>query len=133
MNALIRSVGLTPDGAMGVPSNRFDVAWYNRGPRPGESGSAVIDGHIGFKGGTVFDQLHTLQKGDRLSTVDSQGEVKTFVVRETRIYNFDANVPEVFVSGDGGSHLNLVTCTGVWNKLQKRYNKRLVVFTDLVK
>ncbi|PIZ82226.1 MAG: class F sortase, partial [Parcubacteria group bacterium CG_4_10_14_0_2_um_filter_41_6] len=40
------------------------------------------------------------------------------------------DVPEVFNSSDGKAHLNLITCTGVWNKEDNAFSERLVVFTD---
>ncbi|GEM_PF-1696132 len=133
ISAAIRYMGLTPEGAMDVPSNQFDTGWYKYGPIPGKTGSAVIDGHIGFKGGAVFDNLHKLKRGDLVTVEDDLGKTITFVVRESRVYDFNAQAPEVFISDGTGSHLNLVTCTGVWDKIKKRYNKRLVIFTDIVR
>src|SRR6185436_19306825 len=68
LNAPVESVGVTSHGAMDVPQGMSNVAWFNLGPLPGERGSAVIDGHFGAKDGipTVFDNLHKLQKGDRI-------------------------------------------------------------------
>lgn len=48
IDAAIESVGLTPEGAMDVPKSHTNVAWFNLGPRPGEQGSAVINGHFGW-------------------------------------------------------------------------------------
>src|SRR3989338_7815462 len=42
IDATIEYVGLTPQGAMGVPRGPVNVAWYQLGPRPGEEGSAVL-------------------------------------------------------------------------------------------
>lgn len=47
-------------------------------------------------------------------------------------YPSTAIVPEIFFSKDGKSHLNLITCGGVWNKVTKHYPDRLVVFTERV-
>ena len=54
----------------------------------------------------------------------------TFIVREIQTYSKDEDVPEVFNSSDGKAHLNLITCTGVWNKEDNAFSERLVVFTD---
>lgn len=125
-------VGLTPDGTMDSPKEPLDVAWFKSGPRPGEIGSAVIAGHFGWKEGkkAVFDNLQELRKGDKLQVEDEKGRVITFVVRELRRYGEHDDASEVFGSSDGKAHLNLVTCQGVWNKKQKSYSERLVVFTD---
>ena len=53
INAAVNYVGLTPEGEMDVPKNPPDVAWFDIGPRPGENGSAVIDGHSGWKNGKM--------------------------------------------------------------------------------
>lgn len=125
-------VGLTSKGVMDSPKGPLEVAWFKSGSRPGEIGSAVIAGHFGWKEGkkAAFDNLQELRKGDKLQVEDEKGRVITFVVRELRSYGEHDNASDVFVSSDGKAHLNLVTCEGVWNKKQKSYSKRLVVFTD---
>jgi LPXTG-site transpeptidase (sortase) family protein len=132
INAMVDSVGLTPDGAMDVPQGPSDVAWFNLGPRPGENGSSVIDGHSGWKDGipAVFDNLDKLHIGDKLSVEDHKGNVISFVVRELKTYSPYENAPAVFNSNDGKAHLNLITCTGDWNETEKSHSERLVVFTD---
>jgi len=128
----IEYVGLTSDGAMDVPKNQDNVAWFKLGQRPGEDGSAVIAGHYGLKDGkpSVFDNLHKLVKGDKLYIEDDQGKAISFVVREIKSYDPQANATEVFNSNDGKSHLNLITCEGTWDEIFKTYSQRLVVFTD---
>lgn len=128
----IEYVGLAPDGAMDVPKERTNVAWFNLGQRPGENGSAVIAGHYGWKNmeGSVFDDLHKLRKGDKLYIEDEKGATITFVVRESRRYDPQADASAVFGSNDEKAHLNLVTCEGEWDKVSKIYSKRLVVFAD---
>ncbi|MEX2008083.1 MAG: class F sortase [Candidatus Spechtbacterales bacterium] len=132
VDVAIEYVGVTPAGAMDVPKDRDNVAWFSLGTRPGENGSAVIAGHSGYRAGKVaFDDLNTLRKGDKLYVEDALGKSVSFVVRESRVYDAGAYVPEVFTS-DTGIHLNLVTCVGVWDESTKRYSKRLVVFTDSI-
>jgi LPXTG-site transpeptidase (sortase) family protein len=133
IDAAIESVGLTPQGAVGVPKGSVNTAWYNLGPRPGENGSAVITGHYGiWKNGTptVFNNLSRLRPGDKIYVRDRKGITFTFIVREIRKYDPNANASDVFVSSDGKAHLNLITCSGFWSKVSKNYSKRLVIFTD---
>jgi LPXTG-site transpeptidase (sortase) family protein len=132
VDSTVIPVGLTPDGAMDVPKGPAEVAWFNFGPRPGENGSAVIAGHYSWKNNipAVFDNLHKLNKGDKIYIEDEKGTNNIFVVREIRIYGKNADASDVFASSDSGAHLNLVTCTGIWNKAEKMYSDRLVVFTD---
>jgi len=132
VDAAVQHVGLTPDGAMDVPSGPAEVGWYRLGPKPGDIGSAVIDGHSGWKGGipAAFDYVHQLRKGDKLYVENEQGVKIAFVVREIRTYDPDADAPEVFNSSDGKAHLNLITCSGAWDTTTKSSSSRLVVFTD---
>ncbi len=136
VDAPVIYVGLTADGAMDVPKGPSEVAWFNLGPRPGGQGSSVISGHFGtWKDGegSVFDNLNKLKKGDTVSVLDGRGAVITFAVRELRTYdNPNADASDVFSSNDGKAHLNLITCGGDWDRLQKAYPHRLVVFTDKV-
>jgi LPXTG-site transpeptidase (sortase) family protein len=133
VDAPIEYVGLAPDGAMGIPKGPSDVGWYELGPRPGEDGSAVMAGHYGtWKNGqgSVFDNLHKLNQGDKIYIVDDKGMTTTFVVRESRRYDPKADAAEVFTASDEKPHLNLITCEGAWNKASKSYPQRLVVFAD---
>jgi LPXTG-site transpeptidase (sortase) family protein len=132
VDAAIDYVGITSQGELGVPTGPANAGWYDLGPRPGEKGNAVIDGHFGYKNHipAVFDNLHTLQKGDKLYVKDIKGITATFVVRELRTYGPADYAPAVFRSSDGKAHLNLITCEGTWNQTQKSFSNRLVVFAD---
>lgn len=128
VDAVLEHVGLTADRAMDVPKDPAYVAWFELGPRPGEKGSAVISGHSGWRNGipAVFDNLHKLQKGDKVYVENGKGVITSFVVRELRTYGENEDASDVFGSSDGKAHLNLITCEGVWDKVSKSYSKRLV-------
>jgi LPXTG-site transpeptidase (sortase) family protein len=132
IDAVVDYVGLNPEGNMDIPKGPTTVGWYQHGPRPGEKGSSVIDGHFGYKNRipAVFDNLHTLQKGDKIYIEDETGKTITFVARELRTYGPNDDATDVFRSGDGKAHLNLITCQGTWNAAKKSYSTRLVVFAD---
>jgi sortase A len=133
IDATIDYTGLTSNGAMDVKSDITHVSWYEFGPRPGEIGSAVIAGHYGWtaKGeAAIFNNLHTLTKGDEISIVDNKGSISTFIVRESQKYNPEAGTSNIFKSDDGKAHLNLITCDGVWENSKNTYSDRLVIFTD---
>ncbi len=129
INANVIEMGLTVNGNMDAPGNMQDVGWYKLGPMPGELGSAVIDGHLGVGVRGVFADLHKLEAGDKITVLDKIGQRISFVVSRKEIYDRLARPEEVFVSSDG-VHLNLITCSGDWNK---KYGTpdRLVIFADL--
>lgn len=138
VDAAIRTVGLLPDGSMGVPKMAVDTAWYRPGPKPGEEGAAVIDGHVnwfldwlGLTGG-AFAHLNALKPGDLIVVDNDNGGGVFFKVRETHVYDQHADASEIFHSYDGKAHLNLITCDGIWDKVTKAYASRLVVFADKV-
>jgi LPXTG-site transpeptidase (sortase) family protein len=134
IDAELESIGRTKRGAMDVPKDLAHGGWFNLGPRPGEVGSAVVDGHSGWQADkqAVFDKLHKLRIGDRVDVVDENNATTTFVVRELRTYAHNQNASNVFESSDGMAHLNLITCQGVWNEEKHSYPDRLVVFADKV-
>ena len=72
VDAHVQSVGVAKNGNMAVPTNYTDVGWYRKGPLPGETGSAVIDGHVnnGFNLDAVFANLSTLEEGADIYVVD---------------------------------------------------------------
>jgi len=133
VDSSIEYVGLTEGGAMDIPQSPINVGWFNLGPRPGEVGSAVIDGHYGWRNKEVsaFDNLYKLKIGDKIYVENDMGDTFTFVVREIRNYDPEADTSEIFISNDGKSHLNLITCEGIWNESAQTYAQRLVVFADI--
>lgn len=132
VNAPIEKVSVTKAGAMGIPKDPMDAAWFSPGPRPGEMGNAVIDGHLNwYQGATgVFAKLRSVKPGDRIMVVDESRKEVAFVVRDIRTYAAGADATDVFRSTDDGSHLILITCDGAWDAHAKQYSKRLVVFAD---
>lgn len=132
VDVAIDYVGLTSDGAMDIKPDPKIVGWYMLGPRPGDEGSSVIAGHYGWLNGkpAIFNDIQKLSKGDELSVIDQKGVSVTFVVREIHKYDPESDAATVFKSNDGKSHLNLITCNGVWENDKQSYSNRLVVFTD---
>jgi sortase (surface protein transpeptidase) len=136
VRAQVQLLGLADNGSgeMDVPDNFTDVGWYKHGPRPGTVGSAVIVGHLNGKNvpEAVFFALGDLGIGDTVDVVAEDGATLTFIVVQLRTYPYDAPTDEVFVSTDGKVRLNLITCAGDWLQKENIYNKRTVVFTELV-
>ncbi len=121
------------DGAMGIPTNFTDVAWYNGGPVPGMPGSAVIDGHLDGRNvkEAVFYRLGDLRPGDIVEVVDANGATSTFNVVRLADYSYNATTTDIFEGDLLKARLNLITCAGDWIKGQGIYDKRVVVFTEL--
>jgi LPXTG-site transpeptidase (sortase) family protein len=133
VDAAIQPVGLTSAGALDVPNNITDVGWYKFGPNPGQKGSAVIDGHFDSPNGlpAVFSRLDTLKVGDSIIVEDDKSILHYFVVKKLTNYLSEDFVSDIFNMNDG-SHLNLITCNGIWDVNKKTYTERLVVFAEAV-
>lgn len=133
VNAAIESVGLDDQGRMGVPQEVMDTGWYKFGYRPGQRGSAVIDGHFDSQTGApaVFYNLATLQIGDKIIVTDSNNQKYKFIVTSVTSYPFDSLPMQKIFARNDKARLNLITCDGTWNRSTHNYSNRAVVFAEL--
>lgn len=134
IDAHVQHVGLTAGGAMGIPSNFTDVAWYQYGPAPGFLGSAVVDGHLdnGLGLAGVFKRLGELEAGDDVYVERVDGTRLHFKVREVALYDYKAVPLDRVFNRSDGAYLNLITCEGSWVRRDRTYDERLIVYTELV-
>lgn len=134
VDSVIEDALITPDGRMDVPQGSTNVAWFSLGPHPGEEGSAVIGGHFGIRNGVkfVFYDLDKIVVGDKIYIEDDKGDTLAFQVRSIELFDRNSDSTTVFSSNDGLAHLNLITCEGIWNKINLSYPQRRVIFSDFV-
>lgn len=128
-------VGQDSEGRMDVPKEINDVAWYRLGPAPGQSGSAVLAGHVDwYTGPAIFFHLKDLKIGDDIYAKDSSGQSWHFKVTQIAEYPDDSFPADaVFNDPAPTPSLNLITCTGKFDRATSNYSKRLVVFSELAK
>lgn len=136
VNAPVEDVGITVSGDLAVPKRSpwVDTGWYQDGPRPGERGSAVIDGHLDRPGRlpAVFWHLRDLRVGNDVFVIDAQGRRYHFRVTGVVLYlPQEAPLQQIF-GNQSGNFLNLITCAGEWIISQQQTQYRLVVYTSLV-
>jgi sortase A len=124
----VEKVGLTKELRMGVPSDWWNVGWYELGVKPGEKGNAVLAGHLDSPTGpAVFANLFRLTYGDRIHIIDEWGKQLSFEVVGKAVYT-DENFPIDLVFGNSEERLlNLITCQGVFDSATNNYSERLVV------
>ena len=134
ISANVQSVGLNSKNEMDVPSNDWDVAWYNLGTVPGKKGSAVIAGHLDNRFGkpAVFWNLDELEIGDYIYVTDGDNNKKRFQVIFSKKYETGTAPLEKIFGANNGAYLNLITCGGVWDKTKNNYSERFVIFTEYV-
>ena len=125
---LIR-LGLTRAGALQVPSSYQIAGWYDRSPRPGATGSAIIAGHIDSVAGPgVFYRLASLHRGDRAYVRRADGSLVVFRVTAVRLYRKD-RFPTAAVYGPAaGPQLRLITCGGTFDAALRSYESNVVVY-----
>lgn len=132
INTDIEKVGTLKNGQMGVPKGMDTVGWFGDGAKPGSPGNAVMAGHVDSKTGpAVFYKLEDLDKGDEVIVKDKDGKTLTFEVTGKEKYDRkNAPVDKIF-DYSYGSKLNLITCTGNFNREEGTHEERLVVYTEL--
>ncbi|MBN8210609.1 class F sortase [Bacillus sp. NTK071] len=133
VDAEVEHVGQLPDGQMDVPKNDDNVGWYQLGAKPGEMGNAVLAGHVDNKTGpSVFFHLGDLEKGDIVAVSDQNGKAYKFEVQKVESYPRNEAPLEKVFGTTSISGLNLITCTGTFNRDAGTHEERLVVYTTLV-
>jgi LPXTG-site transpeptidase (sortase) family protein len=132
ITAPIVNVGLTIQQELQVPANDTEVGWYEYGPAPGQSGPAVLVGHLdSAHGPSVFYRLKKISQGDTISITRKDGSTVHFQVDEVEAYNQD-NFPTSKVYGDiPYAGLRLITCAGTFDRQKLRYTENLVVFASM--
>ncbi|WP_245568730.1 class F sortase [Nocardia concava] len=126
------SVGLNADGTVQVPADYQQAGWYQKGPAPGEQGSAVILGHVdSYKGEGVFFNLKKSKPGDLIDVTRADGRTAHFKVTDVRMY-LKSQFPDQLVFGPrGGATLQIVTCGGNFDQAAKSYESNVVVYSSL--
>lgn len=130
-------LGLNRDGTMAVPpvDQPAQAAWYDLGVTPGNTGPALITGHVsGREDGQsvpgIFARLDELVPGDEVFTDTTDGRTR-WVVDRTEVYDKDA-FDWAEVAGDtDGPELRLITCGGDLETLPdggRSYDSNTVVF-----
>ena len=128
-------LGLNPDGTVEVPQPGPDydkAAWLDVSPRPGETGPAVIEGHVDSaeNGPSIFYDLGRLVPGDRVEVRRADDTVAAFVVKRVEVFPKD-DFPTLAVYGNtDGPELRLITCGGPFDSEARSYEDNVVVFAS---
>jgi hypothetical protein len=130
----LMSVGLNPDGTVEVPpdTSGAPAGWYRHLAAPGETGPAVILGHVDSRSGRgVFYPLGASRPGDEV--VVSRADGTRAVFRVDRVATFPrTDFPTDQVYGAiGHAGLRLVTCGGAYDRENGGYQHNVVVFASL--
>lgn len=129
----LQSLGLASDKSIEVPDEPNVAGWWERGPRPGQVGPAVILGHVDSKTGpAVFYRLGSLQRGDEVLVDRADGTTARFVVTRQGTYRKVAFPSDLVYYPTLEPELRLVTCGGPIDRTTGHYSENLVVFAAQV-
>ncbi|GAA1195294.1 hypothetical protein GCM10009664_70260 [Kitasatospora gansuensis] len=134
VDAPVEPSGLNADGTVEVPpmDRPGQVGWYRNGPAPGQTGPAVLLGHLDTrKGPAVFNRVRELRPGDRIDIRRQDGSGVSYRVRELRQFP-KSGFPTELVYGDTDTpQLRLITCGGSLSG-NGHYTDNIIVLADLI-
>ncbi|MFC5922519.1 class F sortase [Micromonospora vulcania] len=128
VDSALTVLGLDRAGTL-IPPVDFDTAgWYGGGPAPGDTGPAVLAGHLDSRRGpAVFARLGELRPGDEVQ-VWRGGQRLSFRVTGSLRTRKDQFPTAVVYGPTPGPELRLVTCGGDFDRRRGHYRDNVVVF-----
>ncbi|GAA3367816.1 class F sortase [Streptomyces sannanensis] len=133
VDAPLMDVGVDADGWIEAPPAQDPnlAGWYQNGISPGQSGTAVIVGHVDNNAGpAVFYGLGALKKGNHIEVTRFDGSTAVFQVYGVEVFAKN-NFPGAQVYGDTGyPELRVITCGGGYSRTGG-YDGNVVAFARL--
>jgi hypothetical protein len=133
VDAPLMGLSLTSSGSLDVPpaAEKNLAGWYEAGTTPGETGTAIVAGHVdNTEGPAVFYDLGALKRGATIEVDREDGTVAVFTVDAVEVYAA-RNFPDDKVYGAAHRpELRVITCGGGYSKTTG-YQGNVVVFAHL--
>lgn len=124
----VLAAGVNGTGELDVPPDARTLVWYRHGPVPGAAGSAVIAGHLNWKGVEgIFSELAETPVGAEVVVTYDDGSQRHFVVRSVELVDKPAVAVNGVFARDGESVLRLVTCGGEFDGSTRHYRSNVVL------
>ena len=104
------------------------VGWYTGGPAPGDTGPALLAGHVDTRAGPgVFFHLAVLHTGDRIAVDRADHTTARFrVVSVTRVAKTAFPTGGVYAP-EPVPMLRLITCGGTFDHSARSYRDNIIV------
>ncbi|MCB5281444.1 class F sortase [Arthrobacter sp. AL08] len=134
VNAALTPVGKQANGEVQTPSGEpgSPGGWYQDSPTPGQTGSAVILGHVNTTSSDVglFYRLHELTPGQTITVTRADHTAAVFTVDKVDVYH-KSTFPtvEVYQNADR-PEVRLITCGG-YDPTTREYLDNTVVYAHL--
>ncbi|WP_217252091.1 class F sortase [Streptomyces sp. AC602_WCS936] len=133
VDAPMTGLGLTPSGSLDVPPAEDEnlAGWYEAGTTPGETGTAIVAGHVdNAEGPAVFYRLGALEKGSVIEVDRQDGGVAVFTVDAVEVYEAEDFPDEKVYGAADRPELRVITCGGAYAR-GTGYQGNVVVFAHL--
>jgi LPXTG-site transpeptidase (sortase) family protein len=135
VDASVIPAGVTSAGALQVPENVSQAAWYQDGSAPGQRGTAIIAAHVDFAGKLgLFNKLHTLKKGDVIIVTDYSRHIYRYSAVTGRLFpKSDPSTVQSLAAASakpGRPQLALITCGGALNSAKHSYYDNYVLLAS---
>ncbi|GAA4050518.1 class F sortase [Streptomyces shaanxiensis] len=133
VDAPLMGLGLTRTGSLDVPpAERKNLAgWYEAGTTPGETGTAIVAGHVdNADGPAVFYRLGALKKGSTIEVDRRDGGTALFSVDAVEVYDAKGFPDEKVYGAAPRPELRVITCGGGYSRTTG-YQGNVVVFAHL--
>ncbi|MEU1186143.1 class F sortase [Streptomyces sp. NPDC005859] len=133
VDAPLTGLALTASGSLDAPpAEKKNLAgWYEAGTTPGDTGTAVVAGHVdNADGPAVFYDLGALRKGSAIEVDRRDGSVAVFTVDAVEVYQARDFPDEKVYGAAGRPELRVITCGGSYTK-STGYQGNVVVFAHL--
>lgn len=126
-------LGLQKDGSVAVPEAVDVAGWYDRGPRPGQDGPAVVLGHVDSRESEgIFFDLVNLPKGAEIRVDRADGTSARFTVTHIDKVPKTRFPTDLVYAPSLDPTLRLVTCGGSFDESRRSYRDNVIAFADLV-
>lgn len=133
VDAPLMGLGLTRSGSLDVPppEKKNLAGWYEAGTTPGETGTAVVAGHVdNAVGPAVFYDLGALARGRTIEVDRRDGSVAVFTVDAVQVYEAKDFPDEKVYGAARRPELRVITCGGPYSR-STGYQGNVVVFAHL--
>ena len=133
VEASIIPLGLQDDGSIEIPEDPDEAGWWLGGPEPGETGPAVILGHVDSQeeGPAVFFDLRYMKAGDEIHIDRVDGSTVSYVVDFLESHDKDEFPTDAVYGPTEQPTLRLVTCGGDFDFGVRTYEENVIVFASL--
>jgi hypothetical protein len=131
VDSTLEALAVDSGGTLASPKEFDRAGWYADGTVPGDTGPAVVAGHVDSRTGpAVFFRLHELKPGAEVD-VERGGQWLVFNVTAVERYPKAQFPSEKVYGATPAAELRLITCGGIFDTRHNAYRDNVVVYAVL--